>query len=125
VAIRVFIQYETVPGNESSPYQLLMENRTRLLRIEGYMSGKTLQALDDPSSFLIISTRNSLDEWPAWVNSNKRKEIQTKCKPLLRTPPAGLPVRLVADAVPHHLQGVLHHHEGPGIRLLDLLFEPR
>jgi heme-degrading monooxygenase HmoA len=125
VAIPVFIRYETVPGNESSPYQLLLENRTLLLRVKGAISGETLQALEDPSSFLIISTWNSLDEWNAWVNSKERKERQTKCKLLLRTPRAALPVRLVADAVPHHLQGVLHHHEGPGIRLLDLLFEPR
>jgi heme-degrading monooxygenase HmoA len=67
VTIRVFIRYETVPGNESSLYQLLMENRTRLLRIKGYISGETLPALDAPSSFLIISTWKSIDEWNVWV----------------------------------------------------------
>jgi heme-degrading monooxygenase HmoA len=102
-----------------------MENRTRLLRIKGYISGETLQAFDDPGSFLIIGTWNSFDEWNAWVHSKEHKEIQTKIKPLLGTPLTALPVRLVADTVPHHLQGVLHHHEGPGIRVLDLLFKPR
>ena len=87
MAIRVFIRYETIPGNESSLYQLLMENRRRLLGIKGYISGETLQALDNPSSFLVISTWNSLEEWHAWVSSTGRKEIQTKIKPLLRIPP--------------------------------------
>ncbi len=86
MAIRVFIRFETIPGNESSLYQLLMENRTRLLRIKGYISGETLQALDDPSSFLIISTWNSREDWNAWVNSKERKEIYTKIGHLLRTP---------------------------------------
>ena len=87
MAIRVFIRYETIPGNESSLYQLLMENRTRLLGIKGYISGETLQALDDPSSFLVISTWNSLKDWNVWVNSKGREEIQTRIKHLLRTPP--------------------------------------
>jgi len=86
VAIRVFIRCETIPGNESSVYELLMENRTRLLGIKGYISGESLQALDAPSSFLIISTWNSLEDWDAWVNSKERKEMQTKIGHLLRTP---------------------------------------
>jgi heme-degrading monooxygenase HmoA len=86
VAIRVLIRFEAVPGNESSLYQLLMENRTRLLGIKGYISGETVQALDDPSSFLIISTWSSLEEWHAWVNSKERKEIQARIEQLLRTP---------------------------------------
>ena len=86
MAIRVFIRYETIPGNESSLYQLLMENRTRLLRVKGYISGETLQALDDPTSFLIISTWNSFEEWNAWVTSKERKEMQTRIGHLLKTP---------------------------------------
>lgn len=87
MVIRVCIRYDTIPGNESSLYELLVENRTRLLGIKGYISGETLQALDDPSSFLIVSTWNSLEDWNVWVNSKERKEIQTKIKHLLRTAP--------------------------------------
>jgi heme-degrading monooxygenase HmoA len=63
-----------------------MKNRTRLLGTKGYISGETLHALDDPSSFLIISTWNSFDDWNAWVTSEKRRETQTKIDNLLRTP---------------------------------------
>ena len=85
MAVRVFIRCETISGNESLLYELLMRNRARLLGTKGYISGETLQALDDPSSFLIISTWNSLEDWNAWVNSKERKETQTKIENLLRT----------------------------------------
>jgi heme-degrading monooxygenase HmoA len=86
VAIRVLIRYETIPGNESLLYELLMKNRTRLLGTKGYISGETLHALDDPTSFLIISTWDSFEHWNAWVNSEERRKTQTKIDNLLRTP---------------------------------------
>jgi len=86
VAIRVFVRCETVPGNESLLYEFLMKNRTKLLGMPGYISGETLHALDDPSSFLIISTWDSSEHWNAWVNSQDRRETQTRIDNLLRTP---------------------------------------
>jgi len=86
VAIRVFIRCETIPGNEPLLYQLLLKNRTRLLGMKGYISGETLHSLDDPGSFLIISTWNSVENWNAWVNSKERKEMQAQIDNLLRSP---------------------------------------
>jgi heme-degrading monooxygenase HmoA len=86
VAIRVFIRCETISGNESSLYQLLMKNRTKLLGTKGYISGETLHAMDDPSSFLIISTWDAFEDWDAWVNSKERKKTQAKIDKLLRIP---------------------------------------
>jgi heme-degrading monooxygenase HmoA len=63
-----------------------MKNRTRLLGTKGYISGETLRALDDSSSFLIISTWSSVEYWNVWVNSRDRKEAQAKIDNLLRTP---------------------------------------
>jgi heme-degrading monooxygenase HmoA len=80
------VRCETIPGNESLLYELLMKNRTRLLGTKGYISGETLHALDEPSSFLIISTWSSVEYWNVWVNSKERKETQTKIDKLLRTP---------------------------------------
>ncbi|HVO83478.1 MAG TPA: antibiotic biosynthesis monooxygenase family protein [Syntrophobacteria bacterium] len=86
MAIRVFIQCETIPGNESLLYELLMKNRTRLIGTKGYISGETLCAMDDPGSFLIISTWDSFEHWHAWVNSKERRETQANIENLLKTP---------------------------------------
>jgi len=86
MAIRVIIEWKTFPGNESLLNELLVKTRTKLLGTKGYIYGETLRSLDDPSSFIVISAWNSLEDWNAWVESEGRKEALKEVDALLRAP---------------------------------------
>lgn len=86
MAVRVLIEREIEPGHELKLHQLLMQLRARAMRTKGYISGETLRALDNPNSFLVISTWNSIEDWKAWENSPDRKKFQNEVNTFLRYP---------------------------------------
>ena len=51
----------------------------------GYISGETLKRVDKPGEFLIISTRQSIDDWREYVVSRERTEIQNEIDVLIGT----------------------------------------
>lgn len=58
---------------------LIIQLRTLAVSQPGYyITGETLKRHDRPDEYLVISTWRSIQDWNAWVNSDARKEIQTK-----------------------------------------------
>jgi len=57
--------------------------RALAMNQEGYIAGETMQNLDDPEEFLVISIWDSADEWKNWLINKERKEIQGKMDLLL------------------------------------------
>jgi heme oxygenase (mycobilin-producing) len=55
---------------------LLIQLRNMAMQQPGYVSGETLINLDDPEECLVISTWKSKEEWDAWLDSDRRKELQ-------------------------------------------------
>jgi heme-degrading monooxygenase HmoA len=51
----------------------------------GYISGETLQRIDRPGEYLVISTWRSSDDWRRWILSKQRKEIQDLIDSMLQT----------------------------------------
>ena len=86
MAIRVVIERRAIPGNEIQLTRLLMELRSKAMHSKGYISGETLRSLEDPNTFIVLSTWDSIENWKAWAASEERKEIQTKIDALLRIP---------------------------------------
>jgi heme-degrading monooxygenase HmoA len=86
MAIRVVIERQAIPGNELELNRLLMELRSKAMHSKGYISGETLRSLEDPNSFIVLSTWDSIENWKVWSMNDERKEIQTKIDALLRTP---------------------------------------
>jgi heme-degrading monooxygenase HmoA len=86
MAIKVIIERKTIPENEPALTGLLMKLRAEAINVKGYISGETLQSVDDPNNYIVISTWDSLEHWQAWENSEKRKQIQGKIDALLQTP---------------------------------------
>jgi heme oxygenase (mycobilin-producing) len=84
MAVRVFIEREIEHGSKDRMNQLLMELRSKALRAKGYISGETLRALDDPDTFLVISTWDTVDDWKAWEASEDRRQRMETLKHLLR-----------------------------------------
>lgn len=86
MAIRVLIEREVVPGNELKIRRFLTQLRSKAMNAAGYISGETLQAVDNPNKYTVISTWNTLDDWKKWENDPERKKVQGEIDHLLRYP---------------------------------------
>ena len=86
MSVRVVIERHAKKGKEKELENLLKELRIRGIRQPGYLSGETLQSLDDLSLSLVLSTWATISDWKAWENSPQRREISAKIDPLLASP---------------------------------------
>ena len=93
--IRVLIERQCKAGKERTLDGLLNDLRAKSLNQPGYISGETLVGIDDPKSFLVISTWTKLDTWKAWEDSQARLEVDHLIAPLITGEPVvriyGLP----------------------------------
>ena len=85
--IKVLIERCSKPGKEQALEGLLKDLRAASLHEPGYVSGETLIGLDDPTSFLVISTWSRLEAWNAWKNSQARLDLIDLVTPLLTGEP--------------------------------------
>ena len=76
--VKVLIKRHVKMDCEREIFQLLKQMRANATEQEGYISGETLVSTDDPQEFIVISTWQSLDDWVAWRDSKKRREIDSK-----------------------------------------------
>jgi quinol monooxygenase YgiN len=86
MAIKVLIQRRIKPGKENEFNQLVRELRTKAMHVQGFISGETLQSIEDPTVHLTISTWKDIADWDKWVESSGRKETQEKVDSILAEP---------------------------------------
>lgn len=93
--IRVFIEWRCKAGKEQALDGLLDDLRAESLHQPGYISGETLVGINDPTSFLVISTWTQLNTWNTWADNRHRLEVVHLIAPLLTGEPVvriyGLP----------------------------------
>ncbi len=85
--IRAFIEWHCKQGKEDALDSLLQDLRAESLHQPGYISGETLVEINDPTSFLVISTWTRLDTWHIWADSRHRLEIVDLMGPLVTAEP--------------------------------------
>ncbi len=83
---RVIIERHCHPDKIAELERLLVDLRAKATRQPGYISGETLQAVDDPTFWLVISTWTDLEHWKKWETSPPRQEDTKKVAPLLTAP---------------------------------------
>jgi quinol monooxygenase YgiN len=52
----------------------------------GYVSGETLQADDDPTHWIVISTWTDKDQWVTWQATPERQKLTDDIQQLLVSP---------------------------------------
>ena len=83
MAIQVLIK-RTIPENKiKEVIPLFRQIRGLAMEQPGYISGATLKSLDNPNTYLVISTWNSLAHWKRWFLSKERQELQDEIDSLL------------------------------------------
>jgi heme-degrading monooxygenase HmoA len=78
MAVKILIK-RMVPASRAKDLTPLFR-RLRNLAMDqpGYISGETLERIDRPGEYLVISTWQSIDYWRNWVVSKERAEIQNE-----------------------------------------------
>jgi len=86
MAIKIMIR-RTVSSEKAQILAPLMK-KLRALALEqpGYISGETLRSLDQPGTYLVLSTWKDLASWNAWLQSPERSEIQAQIDALTGVP---------------------------------------
>ena len=84
--VKVFIQSKSDPAKEKEFKRLLQELRTKAMEVKGFISGETMQSIEDPTVHLTIGTWRSITNWNKWLNSPERKVIQEKFNQVLVEP---------------------------------------
>jgi heme-degrading monooxygenase HmoA len=86
MAVRIIIERRIKQGKEVDLARLLLELRSRGIRQKGYITGETLRDYADPSTHIVISTWESVDDWNRWSTKPERIEVQKKIDDLLVEP---------------------------------------
>ena len=86
MSVKVLIQRKIKPGKEEALSELVRELRSKAMYAEGFISGETLQSVEDPSMHLVIATWKSIGAWEKWHNSTYRKEVAKKMQDVLGGP---------------------------------------
>jgi heme-degrading monooxygenase HmoA len=73
--VKVMIKREVKKGKEKKFFEALKEFRVNAMDQPGYITGETLICADMPSKVMVISQWESIEDWQAWKNSDKNKEL--------------------------------------------------
>jgi heme-degrading monooxygenase HmoA len=83
VMVRVLIERWLAKGEEHLLHEAMRELRREALHVPGYVSGETLRDASDPTHYVVISTWRSIKQWQDWADSEMRKKIEERVRPLL------------------------------------------
>lgn len=86
MAVKILIQRKVKLGEEEKLNEIVRELRSKAMHAEGFISGETLRAIEDPSVHLVISTWKTIEAWNVWINAPERKAIQAKMDAVLVEP---------------------------------------
>ena len=85
MAVKIITQ-RTVSLDKQGELQLLLRQlRMQAINQPGYITGETLISVDNPNTYIVISTWDSLEDWKTWESNPQRREIQVKIESLLTT----------------------------------------
>ncbi len=83
MAVKIFIKRKSTESQTTELNMLLKKLRGMTLGQPGYISGESLQRIDQPGESMVISTWRSVDDWNKWVNNEKRMILQNEIDQLL------------------------------------------
>ncbi|MCD6567415.1 MAG: antibiotic biosynthesis monooxygenase [Dehalococcoidia bacterium] len=81
--VRVMIKRKVKAGEEGKLQEALKDFRSAALYQRGYITGETLVRTEDPRIFLVMSTWDSLENWNAWHENERRVQLADLLRPHL------------------------------------------
>ena len=83
MTVKILIKRTIPREKETELMPLLKQLRNLGVNQPGYISGETLKNINNPNEIMVISTWQSAEQWQAWVQNEKRKEIQDQIEFIL------------------------------------------
>lgn len=83
---KVLIERKIKPGMEAEFKKLMREVLSGAAHTHGFISGETLQSVNDPTVHVTISQWKDLSSWNDWINSPERKKKQEEFDQVLSVP---------------------------------------
>jgi heme-degrading monooxygenase HmoA len=83
MAVHVVIKRKLVITDPEKLGPLLSELSEGAKLQEGYISTDTLQSIDNPGEYLVISRWETEKNWKAWLQSKERRDSQGKVDSLI------------------------------------------
>jgi heme oxygenase (mycobilin-producing) len=83
---KVLIHRKIKPGTAEEFARLMREVLAGAAHAEGFISGETLQSLDDPNVHVTISQWKDLSYWNKWISSPERRKKQEEYDKILAEP---------------------------------------
>ncbi len=73
-----------VPSDKNEELVILLKQlRMLVIHQPGYITGETMNRVDEPGETMVISTWQTVDDYMKWVFSKERAEIQEQIDKLL------------------------------------------
>jgi quinol monooxygenase YgiN len=94
--VRVIIERKFKASEVANAESVLIEIRSRALQAPGYIGGETLNSVEDPSIWVVISTWVDEAAWKAWASTAERREIAKKIQALTVSPEKASVFRVVS-----------------------------
>jgi len=83
---KVLIHRKIKPGTQEAFKKLMREVLSGAAHADGFISGETLQSMDDPTVHVTISQWKDISFWNAWIDSPERKKKQEEYDKILAEP---------------------------------------
>lgn len=83
---KIIIKRDVVKGKEKDFFVQLKNLRLNAMYQKGYISGETLLCAEKTNKVLVISKWETLEDWKNWLQSETRKELDTKIEELQENP---------------------------------------
>ena len=90
---KILIQRKIKPGTEGEFKKIMRETLSGAAHADGFISGETLQSIDDPTVHVTISQWKDMSSWNAWINSEERRKRQEEYDRVLAEPMKVMPLR--------------------------------
>jgi len=83
---KILIERKIKPGTDREFKKLMREVLSVAAHAHGFISGETLQSVEDPTVHVTISQWKDMPSWNAWINSAERKKKQEEYDKILAEP---------------------------------------
>ena len=83
MSVHVIIKRKFRMNQPDKLIPLLSELTTRAKEQPGYVSSVTLQSMEDPEDYLVISIWESEEDWQRWFMSPERRDLQGEVDSLI------------------------------------------
>ena len=83
MVVHVIIKRKLIIPDPEKLTPLMQELNECARQQPGYISSDTLQSLENPGEYLVISRWQTAENWTTWFRSKKRRDIQGKVDSLI------------------------------------------